>query len=180
MSGLVGLVDTGVIGALGAGVTGAPHTGVAGALHTGVATVRLCPDSLQAHPCALDGGHPWPPTVRAKPDRHHALTMAGNFCQGGTAHLSRVTKIQKPFQRAPVEAVRGRGWLFGTVGGHGWPSSSLQGRTCGESRKANPAPVLPAPPAKLRILPQRGASQSQHSNQRQAAAPLVCTRTQPQ
>ena len=169
-----------MIGALRVRMTGALHAGVAGALHTGVATVRLCPDSLQAHPCALDGGHPWPPTVRAKPDRHHALTMAGNFCQGGTAHLSRVTKIQKPFQRAPVEAVRGRGWLFGTVGGHGWPSSSLQGRTCGESRKANPAPVLPAPPAKLRTLPQRAASQSQHSNQRQATALQVCTRTQPQ
>jgi len=106
------------------------------------------PDTLQAHPCALGGGHPWPPTVRTGHPRHYALASGARFwlrkqvCWSCSRFRcwhcwSTLVKIAlRILILAPQVRVRWRWRPSRSVDGHGWPSPSLHGRTCGVSGKA--------------------------------------------
>ena len=149
--GLVGASCAGeCVGASRAGeCVGASYAGACvGASYAGGATGRRWPETLRAHPCALDGGHPWPPTFQPAPPRHPALNAVVHLGLWGVDHRTGnyVRFLLSLLQRAAVEAVWGWGRSCGTVGGHGWPPPSLQGRTRGGSRSSGPSPTLPAPP----------------------------------
>ena len=130
-------------GPVGASFAGGP----VGASFAGGPTGRRWPETLRAHPCALDGGHPWPPTFRPAPPRHPALNVVVNsdFWRGARLRGKDKRLLLSPLQRAAVEAVWGWGRSCGTVGGHGWPPPSLHGRTRGGSRSSGPAATLPEP-----------------------------------
>ena len=159
-----GVLDASVIGScLAGGLVGASCAGecvgasyagaCVGASYAGGATGRRWPETLRAHPCALDGGHPWPPTFRPAPPRHPALNVAVNLDLWRVHHqiVNKARLLLGSLQRAGVEAVWGWGLSCGTVGGHGWPPPSLHGRTRGGSRNSGPTAILPAPNPKPTI-----------------------------
>lgn len=168
--GLVGASCAGeYVGASYAGeCVGASYAGeYVGASYAGGATGRRWPETLRAHPCALDGGHPWPPTFRPAPPRHPALNVAVNPGLWSGAYLTEEIPglLLGCLQRAAVEAVWGWGRSCGTVGGHGWPPPSLQGRTRGGSRNSGPTAILPAPNSKPTISTRANKPAARNVNQ---------------
>ncbi len=164
-----GVLDASVIGSCPVGgVVGASCAGeCVGASFSGGATGRRWPETLRARPCALDDGHPWPPTFRPAPPRHPTLNVAVNLGLWSVHHqiVNNARLLLGPLQRAAVEAVWGWGRSCGTVGGHGSPPPSLHGRTRGGSRNSGPTATLPAPNPKPAISTRANKPAARNVNQ---------------